>query len=108
MVKDHKSALVVIPPEELWDAIQQVRKEHDKAYNRWMPHINMLYPFVPESENASIIPRLESVISSTPKFEVTFSVNSISHFQHGRKFTLVLLPQCVPSAALQDLEQRLV
>lgn len=36
-----KSAICIIPPKELWDDIQEIRKENDKAYSRWPPHINL-------------------------------------------------------------------
>ncbi len=41
MKKVVRSAVVVIPPVELWGDIQDIRKDNDKAYERWMPHINM-------------------------------------------------------------------
>ena len=37
----YKSAVVVSPPSALWGPIQEIRKKHDKAYHRWMPHINL-------------------------------------------------------------------
>jgi len=40
------SALIIKPPETLWPQIQAIRKEKDKAYERWMPHVNMSFPFV--------------------------------------------------------------
>lgn len=43
-----KSALVVMPPPEAWIAIQRVRMVHDKSYYRWPPHLNVLYPFLPD------------------------------------------------------------
>ncbi len=42
------SAVVIIPPEELCAGIQKLRAAHDKAYARWMPHINLMWPFVDE------------------------------------------------------------
>ena len=41
MAKDVKHAVIIQPAESLWAPIQQIRKEHDKAYIRWMPHINL-------------------------------------------------------------------
>jgi hypothetical protein len=45
-----KSALIVMPPRDKWGAIQQLRRRHDKSYFRWMPHVNVLYPFVPDHD----------------------------------------------------------
>lgn len=36
-----KSAIVIMPPQSTWDPIQDIRKVHDRAYARWMPHINL-------------------------------------------------------------------
>ena len=30
-----------MPPKEQWAHIQEIRSKQDKAYERWMPHINM-------------------------------------------------------------------
>lgn len=35
------SALCIIPPVNVWDGIQKIRKIHDKSYDRWPPHINL-------------------------------------------------------------------
>ena len=43
----HQTALVLIPPESCWAPIQAIRKQHDRSFERWMPHINLLYGFVP-------------------------------------------------------------
>lgn len=36
-----RSAVVVVPPKELWGQIQAIREDNDKAFARWPPHINM-------------------------------------------------------------------
>lgn len=36
-----KSAVCIIPPKEVWEDIQELREENDKAYARWPPHINL-------------------------------------------------------------------
>jgi hypothetical protein len=35
------SALAVLPPKSEWGPIQAVREKHDKAFERWPPHINL-------------------------------------------------------------------
>ena len=49
------TALVIIPPQENCTQIQTLRKVHDKQFNRWMPHINMAFPFfdLPDFEKAA-------------------------------------------------------
>ncbi|KDO20582.1 hypothetical protein SPRG_22329 [Saprolegnia parasitica CBS 223.65] len=44
----HQAALAVILHESSphYDGVQRVRAAHDKAFQRWPPHINLLYPFL--------------------------------------------------------------
>eukprot|EP01083_Nonionella_stella_P145572 456440_1 len=43
-----RSALCIIPPNDKWTEIQDIRRLHDPAYSRWMPHINIFFPFIDE------------------------------------------------------------
>jgi hypothetical protein len=49
------SAIIVSPPKETWGPIQDIRLKFDKAYKRWMPHINLIYPFFPRTHIYFII-----------------------------------------------------
>ncbi len=50
------SALALLPPTELCEQIENVRKAHDKAFERWPPHINLLFPFIPEMYMEQAVP----------------------------------------------------
>ncbi len=39
--KTVQSAVIIMPPKEMWGPIDEIRKIHDKGFIRWMPHINM-------------------------------------------------------------------
>jgi len=43
-----KAALLIDLPQSnpAYQRVQQVRKDHDPAFERWMPHINIIYPFL--------------------------------------------------------------
>jgi RNA 2',3'-cyclic 3'-phosphodiesterase len=45
--KTHLSALVAIPPKELCEPIQAIRRKYDRHASEWMPHVTLLYPFRP-------------------------------------------------------------
>ncbi|MCI0342477.1 MAG: 2'-5' RNA ligase family protein [Planctomycetales bacterium] len=52
--KTFLTALVAIPPEELWEPIQVIRRAHDRHVRDWMPHLTLLYPFrLPEEFEAA-------------------------------------------------------
>ena len=102
--KTHKTALCIIPPLDLWPAIQKIRKKHDKQFRRWMPHINLLYPFKPKSEFGSVIDLLEHACSQIDPVEVCLS--DISSFKHGQKgFTFWL--KVDPEGSIKALQERL-
>ncbi len=87
--KTHKTALCIIPPQKIWQPIQTIRKKHDKQFYRWMPHINLLYPFKPRSSFSLLIDVLLHVCSQVEPFSVTLS--NINYFRHGSKnYTLWL------------------
>jgi len=101
-----KSALVIIPPQELWGPIQELRKRYDKAYDRWMPHINILYPFVPEAAFEQARARIAAALEKVPRFHVTLA--DLGYFDFGRSCTLWARPVASPSDSLARLHALLL
>ena len=102
--KTHKTALVIIPPKEVWEPIQSVRREHDKQVKRWMPHITLLYPFFPKPKFTEAAGQLAPVGWDIAPFEVT--LKGFGTFQHGKgSFTLWLRPE--PQQAITTLQTKL-
>lgn len=90
----HQTALCIIPPENLWKSIQMIRSIHDKAYARWMPHINLIYPFFPESEFDQVKEKLERVLEEQTPFDIEFDQSCIQYFkQKGQQCTFHLRPK---------------
>ncbi len=81
--KTHKMAVVVIPPEAAWPPIQAIRKQHDRGFRRWMPHVTLLYPFHPRPEFEAAAARLAPACAVLPPFEVTLATFHV--FEHGRE-----------------------
>lgn len=103
--KSYKTAVVVIPPDHLWGPIQRLRKQHDRHYRRWMPHITLLYPFRPVSAFEQVTPLLTRVCRSVDPFEVNLSrFDLLMHTR--RKATLYLIPE--PAGALKTLRKALL
>ncbi len=103
--KTHKTAVVWIPPEPLWEPIQHLRRQYDRQIHRWMPHITLLYPFLPSPQLAAAAATLRSVLRSFAPF--TTLLHQFRFFQHNRfTFTLWLLPE--PVHRWQALEAQLV
>jgi 2'-5' RNA ligase len=101
IVKTPHSAVVLIPPESLWEPIQAIRRVHDLHIDRWMPHVTLLFPFVPAERFAQAEPDLDAACRAIPAFRVRLA--RFDYFQ-GPK-TAWLDPE--PSAAVRALQAAL-
>ncbi len=89
----------------IWEPIQAIRRRYDRNIGRWMPHITMLYPFVPrEMFDQDLLGRLAVACRGAEPFDV--ALERFRHFRHGRgSFTIWLDPQ--PVDAINALQQLL-
>jgi poly(A) polymerase len=101
----HQAAVVLIPPESLWPPIEALRSKHDRHYERWMPHVTLLYPFVPEEHFAQAEALLSQALSTVEPFQVTLS--GFGHFEQRGSVTAWLRPETRPHGALESLQARL-
>ncbi|MCY1041859.1 RNA repair domain-containing protein [Corallococcus sp. bb12-1] len=102
----HHTALVLIPPEDVWAPIQALRKKHDSKFQRWMPHITLLYPFVPEEDFETVEALLADALQGIEPFDVTLSAFGL--FEHRANATAWLRPDAQPADALAALHAKLV
>jgi 2'-5' RNA ligase len=103
--KTHHTAVAVVPPEEVWGPIQAIRRRHDRQVGRWMPHINLLYPFRPRAELPAMTAALSGACASVAPFSVTLA--ELRFFPHGSgRCTLWLTPQ--PAEELRRLHAALL
>ncbi|WP_433047329.1 RNA repair domain-containing protein [Dactylosporangium sp. CS-033363] len=101
----HTSALIVRPPEHVWPRIQAVRAAEDPAYRRWMPHINVLYGFVPEAGFPAAAKVVAAVVAGTGPIHVRLS--ELRRFEHRGSTTVWAFPATTPPDALQTLQRAL-
>ncbi|CAF1166096.1 unnamed protein product [Rotaria sordida] len=76
-----QTALCLIPPDNVWEQIQSIRSIHDKAYPRWMPHINLIYPFTLEKNFDNIKAQLEPILNRIKPFQIQFDQSSFHYFK---------------------------
>ena len=95
----HTSALVVIPPRAVWDAVQEVRCVRDKSYLRWMPHVNLLYPFLEDDASGETFADAAAIAADALKDTSPFrcSLRAFAFFEHKRSATVWLHPSQCPS-----------
>ena len=103
--KTHKAAVVVIPPDDLWAPIQALRKQYDRHFRRWMPHITLLYPFRPPAAFPRVAPFLAQACRLKEPFKVR--LKRFDFFVHTRhKATFYLVPE--PVSEIKALHQALL
>ena len=104
MTKLYNSAVVLIPPENLWTPIQAIREKYDRNFHRWMPHITLLYPFRPEHEFDSLESGFKKVCENYKPFDV--NLDNFNYFHHKKQqYTLWLKP--TPQKLIIDLQKEI-
>src|SRR5919108_2719526 len=91
-VKTYHTAVVAIPPPEVWEPIQAIRRQHDRNVHRWMPHITLLYPFMPREHFGEALPGLMQVGRQSAAFQVTLATFRVFTHAFG-KATVWLAPE---------------
>jgi 2'-5' RNA ligase len=100
----HHTAVAVVPPEEAWGPIQEIRRRHDRQFRRWMPHVNLLYPFRPRADFPAIAPALGAACRGIAPFTLTLA--AFRSFRHpSGRCTLWLAPE--PAEGLVRLQAAL-
>lgn len=86
------TALCLIPPRHLWDHIDTLRSLYDKGYQKWPPHINLVYPFVqPESlEEAVSLVQAALDLSHVETNPLSIGLTEAGVFAQRRSNTLYL------------------
>jgi 2'-5' RNA ligase len=94
MSKVYISAVVIIPPEEKWPTIQEIREKYDRQLSRWMPHITLLYPFKPENEYNILEKEFSDKCNHIKPFEI--HLKQFKFFNHGKQQSkfLEIVPDC--------------
>lgn len=103
--KTHQTAIVLIPPLDLWGQIQTIRARYDRQYHRWVPHINLIYPFHLLNRLSKDREALQGACQSVRPFEV--ELGGLRWFRHRELgHTIWTAPQ--PRQALVELQRVLL
>jgi 2'-5' RNA ligase len=101
--KTHAAALVLVPPRDVWGPIQEIRRAHDRQFERWMPHVTLVYPFRPRKEFSDAAPLVASACARVEPFTVT--LDEFRFFAHRSSFTAWLDPK--PREPMDALQREL-
>lgn len=99
------SAVVIMPPKELWGPFVDIKKNHmnPKIKRPPYPHITLLAPFVPLKDFPEAAKILRAHLQNVEPFTISF--NNFQLFRNKGSSTLYLEPEESRLNALQDLFQ---
>lgn len=90
----YDTALCLIPPQHLWPSIEPLRCRYDAAYEKWPPHINLVYPFVSahdlQAASESIVGCLGSEATPRDSRGLDIVLDAVSYFRNKYSNTLYL------------------
>lgn len=101
--KTFRTAAVIVPPRECWAPIQNIREEFDCNVWRLMPHITLLFPFLPRVKFPEIENTIKPVLQDIPPCDIR--LDRFCEFHHGmEQYTLWLAPEpAAPIVRIQNL-----
>ncbi|KAI1426900.1 hypothetical protein F5Y12DRAFT_783695 [Xylaria sp. FL1777] len=105
-IDSHDTALCVIPPKRFWPLFNGLRSLYDKAYEKWPPHINLVYPFVRVENLSRASETITSVASQISLDSVKIRLNAADVFSHRHDNTIFIYDNDEErTARLYDLRQ---
>ncbi|KAI0557619.1 polynucleotide adenylyltransferase [Gracilaria domingensis] len=106
------SALAIIPGHDVQECVDTLwRAEYDPSYQKWPPHVNLLYPFV----NVEAIPEVCSSIRNALTIQayelpasLPMEMGGVGTFKHKSSHTVFLSPADGQFGKLHEIVRRSV
>jgi hypothetical protein len=89
-VDSHDTALCIIPPKHLWPTFDGLRSLYDKAYEKWPPHLNLVYPFVRVENISEAASLIASQIQHVSLHAIQVRLNAVDIFPHKHDNTIFI------------------
>ena len=103
-----QTALAILVPQSLSQDVDSIRREHDKAFEKWPAHINLLYPFVPPAQLSPAVSAIKNHLTTEWYGQQSLAVHKVGQFEHRKNATVFLRPLDDASGRLCRLRSGLV
>ncbi|RYP16339.1 hypothetical protein DL765_005189 [Monosporascus sp. GIB2] len=112
-VGSYDTALCLIPPKHTWASIDRLRILYDKAYEKWPPHVNIVYPFIGvdslSSASEMIVSELRAWKEASGAPKVRIRLGEADAFSHRQGCTIFICDKDPARAAgLSELRNRVL
>lgn len=87
---DVTTALTLIIPYQFENRINNVRSKYDRAYPRWMPHVNFIFPFIDSFHFGTVVDKLKLAFVKNNIKPFTLKLNQLEYFKRKRDVTFHL------------------
>jgi len=89
----YDTALCLVPPQELWGPVERLRALYDKSYEKWPPHVNLVYPFVRVQDLPDAAERIVSILrekgaATDESHCLNISLTSSGRFTRKQSYTI--------------------
>ncbi len=101
----HQSAAALLLPPDAQPAVQAIRQRFDAHVDRWMPHVNLLYGFVPEAAFARAAAAFARALGPFSPFDLI--LDGFGLFEHRATTTAWLRVTSDPPGRLDALQSAL-
>lgn len=104
-MSDTTTALAVTIPDQFHDQINEIRSQQDRAFPRWMPHINFIFPFVSIDQFDTVHTELKKVFESHGITDFDIAFEEIGYFSQAKQSTFHLKPNNESKKKLQTIHK---
>ncbi|KAL1953500.1 hypothetical protein VTO42DRAFT_2753 [Malbranchea cinnamomea] len=110
-INSYQTALCIFPPSDREEEINRLRSLYDKAYTRWPPHMNIVYPFVPVDRLSEAIERICTELAKIrwkggDDAKLELCLNTAGYFPSRHKNTVYISPRDYTSHVCENAIER--
>jgi poly(A) polymerase Pap1/endonuclease/exonuclease/phosphatase family metal-dependent hydrolase len=103
-----KTAIAIILPASHSSDVNAIRSVHDKAFHKWPPHINILYPSVTIDQLKTALPLFRTALAEELNAAISITADRIGTFSHRHNATIFLQPDEASEILISSIREKLV